>query len=316
MSLSIHQNLKNLSHSSCDVLHRCPREYQIYKIGSQIKSQGSIDTIFGSVVGIGVQLILLGETREQAIWKMFLAWKGDLLSTSDEVNVSKKRKHFWHAVAAIDNFLSIQGLVFKDWKVAEFKGKPAVELSFRVNFGNNFLFRGHVDVVLVNIKTNELMVLELKTTGDTTVLAAKYGNSQQGVGYGVILDTIAQQYDEHKSSYKVLYLVYKTKSTEWIPLPFAKTYLQRAQWIKQVLIDCEKIKLYEREDYYPMHGENCVRFFRQCDYYDICGMSNKHLFGDISQIPVAEDKREDGKPIEYVFDLNVLDLLEAQLGKN
>lgn len=312
MTNYIHPNLKNLSHSSRELLNRCPREYKIYKIGGQMKREDNLDTDFGKAVGVGVQALLLGESREAAIWKMFLAWTGDLLSTSCEAEAHKKKKFFWHTIGAIDGFIAIKPIIFKDWEVAEFNGKPAVELSFRINFGDNFLDRGHVDVVLRNRITGELMVLELKTTGDNTILDAKYGNSQQGVGYGVVVDAVAAQYPEHSSSYKVLYLPYKTKLMEWQPMPYTKTRVQRAAWIKQVLLDVRKIEMYEQENYWPMHGENCVRFFRACDYYDICNMSDKVLFGDVTKIPVATDTRDDGKPVEYAFDLHVLDLLEAQ----
>jgi hypothetical protein len=303
----LHPNLKNLSHSSRDVVHRCPREYQIYKLGQLSKREESIDTDFGRAVGIGVQSMLLGESREQTVWKMFRAWTGDLLSTSDEAAAAKKKKFFWHTIGAIDSFAPLLKTVFKDWEVAEFKAKPAVELSFRINFGDEFLDRGHVDVVLRNKKTGELMVLELKTTSFDSVLEAQYGNSQQGVGYGVVLDAIAKQYEDVKSSYTVLYLVYKTKSMTWEPMPFVKTYLQRAQWIKNVMMDIEKIQMYDRNDFWPMHGENCVRFYRPCDYYDVCTMSDKNLFGEIDKIPVNKDEG-----VEYQFDLHVLDLLEAQ----
>lgn len=310
----MHPNLKNLSHSSRDTLHRCPTEYRLYKIGGFAQREDTIDTNFGQAVGVGVGSLLIGETREQAIWKMFLAWKGDLLSDSDSAKAQKNKKFFWHTIAAIDNFKLLIGTVFKDWEVAVFNGKPAVELSFRINFGDEFLDRGHVDVVLRHKITGELRVLEIKTTAFTTISPAMYGNSQQGVGYGVVLDAIAKQYPESSSSYEVLYLVYKSKEMAWEPIPFKKTFLQRAQWIKSVLIDIAKIEMYEREQFWPKHGENCMRFFRECDYYGTCQMSDKALgIADESKIPVKLDARDDGKPVEYVFDLHVLDLLEAQL---
>ena len=81
------------------------------------------------------------------------------------------------------------------------------------------------------------------------------------------------------------------------------------------MTDVEHIQGYDRNSFWPMHGENCVRFFRECDYYGTCNMSDRILFGEIEKIPVATDARGDGKPVEYVFDLHVLDLLEAQLEK-
>lgn len=310
----MHLNLKNLSHSSRDTLHRCPTEYRLYKIGGFATHEDNIDTNFGSAVGVGVQSLLLGESREQAIWRMFRTWKGDLLNESDSKAADRKKKHFWYTIAAIDNFVILLRTVFKDWEVAKFKGKPAVELSFRIDFGDGFRDRGHVDVVLRNKLTGELRVLELKTTASNSVLEAQYKNSQQGVGYGVVLDAIAKQYPQASSSYEVLYLVYKSVAMEWEPIPFKKTFLQRASWIKSVMIDIAKIEMYDREQFWPKHGENCVRFFRACPYFDTCGMSDKALgLSDESKIPVSQDTRGDGRPVEYTFDLHVLDLLEAQM---
>lgn len=312
----MHPNLKNLSHSSQELLHRCPTEYRLYKIGNLAEREETIDTNFGATVGAGVAALFMGDTREQIIWKMFRTWKGDLLSESDSAAANKKRKFFWHTIGAIDSFRILLNTVFKDWEVAYFKGRPATELSFRIDFGDSFLDRGHVDVVLRHKTTGELMVLELKTTANNTVLEASYGNSSQGVGYGVVLDAIAAQYPEHHSSYTVLYLVYKTTKMEWEPLPFKKSFLQRAQWIKQTMMDCALIEMYDRENFWPKHGESCVRFYRNCPYYGLCGMSDKSLgIDDESKIPVKQDSRDDGKPVEYIFDLHVLDLLEAQMAK-
>lgn len=278
--------------------------------------EDTIDTNFGATVGVGVQSILLGESRDQTIFKMFLTWKGDLLSDSESAAAHKKKKFFWHTIGAIDNFNVLLQTIFKDWEVAIFNGKPAVELSFRVDFGDGFLDRGHVDVVLRNKTTGELRVLELKTTAYDDVKEAAYANSQQGVGYGVILDFIAKQAGGIMSSYEVLYLVYKTKQMEWEPLPFKKSFLQRAQWIKSVMIDIGKIETYHKENFWPKHGENCVRFNRVCQYFDLCTMSDKSLgIDNESKIPVKTDTREDGIPVEYTFDLHVLDLLEAQIEK-
>jgi hypothetical protein len=70
----------------------------------------------------------------------------------------------------------------------------------------------------------------------------------------------------------------------------------------------ETIKLYDEAKYWPMYGENCVQFFRPCEYYGMCNMSEKNLLGDEKDIPVNTDAET-----EFVFDLHVRDLLEAQL---
>ena len=216
----------------------------------------------------------------------------------------KAKKSFWSAVIALQRFHSMRAEGFLDeYELVYHDGKPACELSFCVTFPDGFRLRGFVDAVLRNKSTGTVLVLECKTTGSTTLNPATYKNSSQAIGYSVVLDVLFPTL----SSYEVLYLVYQTGSMEYTPIPFTKSYLQRALWIREMLLDIETIKMYETEGIYPQRGESCYSFFRECEYIQTCGLSTEYL---TKKCTAEEEDRT-----EYQINLTLNDLITAQLEK-
>ena len=231
--------------------------------------------------------------------KMFTTWHADLFSYDE-----KGAKSFWDAMIALKRFLSLRESGFlQEYELVFHEGKPACELSFCINFPDGFRYRGYVDAVLRHKITGEVLVLECKTTGSKSLSPTTYKNSAQAIGYSIVLDAIFDQL----SSYQVLYLIYQTHSREYTTIPFVKTYLQRALWIQELLLDIETIKLYEAASVYPMRGESCYNFFRDCEYLQSCTMSNTYITKPCT--PEVEDKEV------YQINLSLADLLENQLGK-
>lgn len=302
--VDIDPRIKKLSYSSLLTLHACPRKMQLYKLQSQeedvdIDGYANITFAFGHIVGEGVQYILDGYSIEETIYKMFLGWHADLFAEND-----KQKKSFWLAVIAVQKFVSLRDAGFlQDYELVYYNDAPAVELSFRITFPDGFTMRGFVDAVLRHKITGEIMILECKTSSALNLNPATYKNSSQAIGYSVVLDVLFPEL----SSYNVMYLVYKTKSLEWEELSFTKSYLQRALWIQELLLDIETIKLYESTGVYPMRGESCYSYFRDCEYLNLCTMSTKHLTTPY----VEENQRKE----EYQIELNLHDLIEAQLTK-
>jgi PD-(D/E)XK nuclease superfamily len=303
-SSSIDYRIRQLSYSSLLNLHSCPREFQLYKLRSSgatpISDKSNTTFAYGHVVGLGLQGVLEGLPKEKVLWNMFIAWHADLMAEDE-----KLKKSFWSAVIAIERFIHVrESELLQDYELLYYEGKPATELSFCINLPDGFRLRGYVDAVLRHKFTGEILVLECKTTGNASINPAQFKNSAQGIGYSVVLDVLAPEI----SSYKVLYLVYQTKSQEYTALEFPKTYLQRALWIKELLLDIEMIKLYESHGVYPQHGESCFKFFRECTYLNVCGLSTKHLtkpFNPETDIDMAE----------YQINLGLVDLIEAQVKK-
>jgi len=295
--------IRQLSYSSLLTLHSCPRKFQLYRLRTTYRAEEDIKSTitfaFGHVVGEGIQLALEGKSQEQVIFQMFLGWHTDLFAED-----LKGKKSFWEACNALRRFYNLQSNGFlQEYELVYYNGKPACELSFSINFPDGYRLRGFVDAVLKHKESGKVMVLECKTTGSATVNPATYKNSAQAIGYSIVLDAIFPDL----SSYEVLYLIYNTKSGEYLPIPFQKTYLQRALWIRELLLDIETIKMYEEAEVYPMHGESCYSFFRECEYLNVCQLSTEYLTKPCT--PEQEDKTD------YQVTLTLDDLLTTQLEK-
>jgi hypothetical protein len=265
----------------------------------------SVTFSFGHIVGLGLQEYLEHHNEDLAIWRMFLRWEPDLLDEN-----TKQQKSFWLGIVALQKFISMCNNKFmEDWKLAYYKGKPAVELSFILKCPDGFTYSGFVDAVLQHQITGEVMVLEVKTTASPSVAAATYKNSFQAIGYSIVLDALFP----NLSSYTVQYLVYKTKSREYDSLPFAKDYLQRALWIRTLLLEIETIKQYEVAGIYPMHGESCYDFYRECEYMNICTLATESLTTPLD--PDTEAEIQLRNDTEFQITLTLGDLIAAQLDK-
>jgi hypothetical protein len=299
----IDYRIRQLSYSSMLTLHSCPRKFQLYRLRTTHRTEESpkstVTFAFGHIVGEAIQLALEGKNESEIIFKMFLGWHTDLFAEDPKLN-----KSFFSAVTALRRFLALRDAGFlKEYDLVQYNGKPACELSFSVIFPDGFRLRGFVDAVLQHRDTGKVIVLECKTTGSATVNPATYKNSAQAIGYSIVLDSIFPDL----SSYEVLYLIYNTKSGEYLPIPFQKTYLQRALWIRELLLDIETIKMYEEAEVYPQHGESCYSFFRDCEYLNVCSLSTEYLTKPCT--PEQEDKTE------YQITLTLDDLLTTQLRK-
>ena len=316
ISNNIDPRLKLMSHSSDLTLHACPRLWELYRLNvtnedAEEDSDSSMNFAFGHAVGEGIASVLQGKSFNETIFEMFLHWPLEL----DSENTYTK-KGFYYAVSAIQKFEAMYtaNILLKDYELVWIKRKlpdgsnqweevPAVEVGFKIIFPGGFIYRGHIDAVLRHKETGEIIVLENKTTKYKEVNPATYKNSSQAIGYSIILDLIFGEY----SSYKVLYLVYKSTQFEFEQFPFSKTRVQRAQWIQEKLLDIEMVELYAANNYFPMRGESCLRFGRECKYLNLCHLSTEHLVKKH-----GSEEREDDR--EYMYVIDIKDLISNQLG--
>lgn len=303
----IDPRIKLLSYSTRLKEHECPRKFELYRkkaiddeMDPLAASNQNLTFAFGHVVGEGIQDVLDGMSSRNIIWKMFLGWHAKLIDENP-----KQNKSFYLAVFAIQKFISLRENGFlDDYELMQFNGKPAKELSFRIHLPDGFKFRGSVDAVLRHKLTGKILVLECKTSSMVNLNPTAFKNSSQGIGYSVVLDVIAPDI----SSYDVLYLVYLTKGQVYEQLRFPKSYLQRATWIQELLLDVETIKLYERTGVYPMRGESCSNWGRDCEYLNQCTLSTKSITNPPVVGAVHDDKI-------YDIELTLADLIEGQMKK-
>lgn len=299
--------IKLLSYSTLAKLHSCPRKFELYRkkatddeMHMEAASNQNVTFAFGHIVGEGIQDVMDGMQEDQIIWKLFLGWHASLAD-----NNPKQNKSFYLAVLAIQRFISLRNNGFlEDYELLVYNGRSAKELSFRITLQEGFTFRGSVDAVLRHKTTGKILVLECKTSSSTNLNPTTFKNSSQAVGYSVVLDVVAPEIN----SYDVLYLVYLTKDMVYEQLRFTKTYLQRATWIQELLLDIETIKLYDRTGVYPMRGESCNDWFRDCEYLNQCNLSTSMV-----TVPAIEGAVHDDKV--YDIELSLEDLIEGQMRK-
>lgn len=300
---SIDYRIRQLSYSSRTLLHTCPRKFELYKRRTTFRElaseQQTITFGFGHVVGAAIQATFEGKSESEIIWRMFLDWPVNIFARDE-----RRYKSLWEAIYSIKKFNALRSKGFlKEYELVYFEGKPACELSFSITLPDGFRYRGHVDAVLRHKLTGKIIVLECKTSSMKTTNPAIYKNSSQAIGYSIVLDNLFPEL----SSYEVLYLVYETGNQEFVPIPFQKTYLQRALWLRELLLDVEMIKLYEAAGVYPMHGESCVSFGQDCEYLNHCTMSTEYL--------TKPGSEQDFDNFEYQVNVSLLDLLNTQLDK-
>lgn len=301
-----YNNLKLLSHSAIQILRSCPRKFELDRLLTKSKDEGTIHTAFGSALGAGIQKIIETKDFDKGVLEAFLNWHVPFL----EENL-KAFKSFPHAILGLHNFYNQALPQFGDWELAYLKdGKPAVELSFALSLPRGYWYRGFLDAVLKNKSTGQYRVLELKTTGSRLTDEATYANSFQGVGYSIVLDRIAP---EGYNDYEVLYLVYKTYSSEFEDYPFLKTQRHRINWINDLLLTVEAIEMYSRVKRFPQNGDACKQYGRTCRFFDTCNFSNEALFSGMEKENREDPEVFDPANFDFVFTLE--ELLTQQVHK-
>lgn len=281
-------NELTLSYSILQSLYTCPRQFELsYIIKVHEKDEfeafngaGNVDFAFGHCVAAGVQAYFSGKSYEQCLWEMFLAWDIDL-----DAEKPRAKKSFSMAVLAYEKFIDSMGPEFEDFELAHFvdrKGeiKSAVELTFKLNLDRfNANYSGHIDLVLRHKYENYLVVVELKTTSSVEPAEENYANSSQALGYSMAADSIAKNctIPGTKYGYDIFYPVYSTASQKWVNFSFHKSVEDRLNFIQDILLAIEEIDRYKELTYFPKRGKSCFDFFRRCQHFDICGLSNENL---------------------------------------
>lgn len=288
------------SYSQRTVLHECPRKYQILKLpqaGGGFNGLTNLDFIFGHAVGAGIQTYLVTRNKQAALFATFLAWNTDLYA-----EIPKKGKGFWQASIAVEKFCNWweQGYA-GTWELASFNGRPATELTFFLDTENGYYHAGHIDAVLKNRITGRYLVLEVKTTAIRDVDEAQYGNSEQPLGYSLILDKITEDLNE-AATFEVLYLVYSSTRRELISMPFTKHRSERAEWLQDLLLDHTIIGTYKKLSLFPKRGDACWSFNHRCPHYGMCDLATfkknfEFKIFDRSTMPLPE-------PVDFEFRLS------------
>lgn len=255
-----------LSHSSLSTLHSCERKFQLEKLLSGTEREESEHFAFGHAIGVGVATYF--ETSDEVL-SIYKAW----LAYWPEIETAKKNWPKAHA-ALLNAFPHIDNLK-QDYDVVEYEGKPAAELSFRLDVNDAFYFVGHIDLVLRHKWTGRYCVFEVKHTGLTIQdLSPLYANSGQALGYSIALDRIV---GSEQSSYDVVYFVVQLGRAESYDsnihvIPFQKTLLDRLHWFVTLGMDVRRIEEMEEIGIFPKRGDSCLKYNRPCQHFSTCSL--------------------------------------------
>lgn len=283
-----------LSHSSLQLLNTCERKFQLEKLLGAPREIESPHFSFGHAFGAGVATYMVTQDKDRAIYE---CWRNYWpIAENDSKTQTRAIACLMNAFMKLDNLLS-------EYEVPDFKGKPAVELSFKLNINKDVYFVGHIDVVLRNMITGKYMVMEVKSTGLQLLdIEALYKNSGQALGYSIALDEISgRELTEYGVIYCVTQLGKNFQQTTHI-LPFHKTLVDRLNWFVTLGLDVQRIEEMQKINIFPKRGDSCVKYNKPCFHYGICDLHS-------ADVEAPEEKDD----IEYTFEYDLDTLIEHHL---
>ncbi len=261
--------LKLISNSSVLSVHSCPRRYQLRKLWPEYLGDVSVDTVYGSMFHTGIQQFLSTGNLQEAMLIAATDWRLELYEF-------KKEKSFWHCWNAIEQFAFLYPeSPLADYEILIYNGKPAMELGFCISLPDGFYYRGYIDLVMRHRYTGSILVVDLKTSGMNHSNPAKYQNSSQNIAYSVVLDTVAPGLQ----TFNVMYYEYLTYLNKFVAHDFVIDNLERATWIRDLLMECQIMQFYDNNAEWPKHGESCISYGRSCEFLDNCTMPTAALLG-------------------------------------
>lgn len=303
-----------LSYSRVNAFHECARKFEISHVLGLARREDSVTFAYGHAVAAGVQEIFKSNNLTQAILACvkWYSMPWDDFGTEKE---RKAKKNVWFAAHAVENFYNKLNVVysgdlieFKNYELVWFdhegKSIPAIELEFKILLPNGYVYEGHVDLILRNKSTGEIVVFEMKTTKYQPV-SAMFKNSPQALGYSIILDKIAQVTNhEGIASYRVIYLVYSSSQMDWTVFKFPKSAKRRLNWLNDLIRLTDVISYYQAGADegipYPTNGNSCNNFFKPCEYLNLCELENDTLI-KLLKVPNHETQFEEKDQAHFIF---------------
>lgn len=292
-----------LSESTQNLLNGCERNFQLNRLlvpaeNGREREAPSVPMIRGHAFGAAVQHYILTGSMEEALYVLWMEYY-------PEVYDEAKKIYMWRVVNNLLCCKDAMDRIRQRYEVAVFGGKPACELSFRLDIDDKWHFVGYIDVVLYDTYDKIYVILEIKTTTFNLIdLKPMYRNQGQGLAYSIAIDQIV---GEEQAKYGVLYFVCRDQQKgTFIPdvytFPFTKTLLDRLRWFYTLQLDVQRLNTMLANQLFPMRGNHCISFNRVCQHFGTCGFTA----GDIArEIPSEE--------VEYDFRYQLDDVISNHL---
>jgi hypothetical protein len=254
-----------------------------------------VHTGYGSAFGAGLQALLSGLSLDKAKVEAIANYRYSEIypvAYADE-------KSLFHCLNSLTRFYETElEELTQDWEALIVDGVPASEISFAIRYPNDFYDRGYIDFILQHKVTKKILVVEIKTDGgypskNPQAGEAKFRNSNQGNGYALVADFLANKLGV-ENEISVVYIVHRTKTNSFEPYLFVKTPEARLRFIKDRLAELGSLDFLirrtqdkESPEPFPMYG-NCTTYGSVCQYYGICEL--KQDYAKIQHVPIGDFK--------------------------
>ncbi len=172
-----------LSHSTMELLFLCERKFQLVRLLEGERSQGTNPNFcFGHSYEAGCTTYFMTGDKDKAIFDAYLAYHG--IEEEGHIAIPEdKKKNEWTAVnMVISSFQELDNLR-DEWEIAVFDGKPAAQLSFKIDIDEVFYYVGYLDLALRNKYTGRHAVLDFKTTGIVSIMVDPASKSPTLMGF-------------------------------------------------------------------------------------------------------------------------------------
>lgn len=292
----------NLSYSALELLHTCPRKFELSKLAAPEGEEGeSLDLLAGSALHAGIQAAFQNLPLSTCIWEAYKVW---VVERGVDYYEASTKKSLLKVCMHIQKFHAVRDEVFADWDLAEMNGRPAVEIGFRVALPRGDFYRGWIDLVLKHRHSEEYAALELKTTGLKDVNPAVYENSFQGMSYACIVDKITGLRNPRQIFY--VFEFDKANTLEQRLFEFWRSPTDKQSWLPSLALDSLMLRTYNKAGHFPMRGSSCFQYFRPCYFMRICNLPRQGEYD-------LQSKEEKAGTYDYEF---TLEDLQNEPGKN
>lgn len=289
------------SYSMQQLMYSCPRKFQLTKMQADCEAvtekEVNVDFAFGHALGAGVAEYDESRNLKKSYWAAFLAWNIDLLARK-QVERGDPKKSFAHVLWGLNlyaEFFLEEGL--DEYEVLK------IEATIGIDFENGHYYSGHIDELLRHKESGRMKVKENKSTGYASVDPALYANSDQTLGYSVVVSA------HGATEYDVFYSIYSTTDQRWISMQFVKSPLAKAEWLQTQLLFGSELTEYEAVNFFPRRGGSCFEYSRRCKFFESCDFNAERVFSkqfkDLVKIG-SLDELDAIEHIDYRFTLSEL----------
>lgn len=294
-----------LSNSTLGLFNSCERKFQKARLLKNNKPRDESPAMtFGKGFGAAAQLYMILRTKghsitesmDSAIWELFMQYQ--------PFHMQDDRRFIERCIYTIQAAQPFHERLLMEWEIAEFNGRFAAELSFRLDIDDFYYYVGYLDLVLRHKKSGRYAVADYKTTSLTAVdLSPYYKHSDQVLGYSIVLDKIAgSSQAEFDTNYWIAQLSSRSTAALYEPkffdYTFPKTMKDRMEWFLKLYLDVNKMKSLQALEIYPKRLA-CTSYNKVCQYFNEC------QFSGLDQPAIYEEDT-----IEYDFVYSLQEIFE------